>query len=118
LKALAHTDYKHPNMNLAEFTTAVLKALHENEYVYDAPPAPVRSKNSVFMKFEMDFDNTDKDLFEQDIRTSLVNSGVENSDIKDIHFTEGSVNAELTCIDDTVAERVENLVKGGLEVDY
>jgi len=29
-------------MNLADFTTAVLKSLHENEYVYDAPPAPVK----------------------------------------------------------------------------
>jgi hypothetical protein len=32
-------------MDLAEFTTAVLKALHENEYVHEEPPKPVVDKN-------------------------------------------------------------------------
>ena len=55
-------------MNLADFTTAVLKSLHENEYVYDAPLAPVKQDNAVFLKFEMDFDSTNLSQFEENIR--------------------------------------------------
>lgn len=40
LKGLAHTDYKQPSMDLAAFTTAVLKSLHEHDYLFDEPPKP------------------------------------------------------------------------------
>jgi hypothetical protein len=59
LKGLRHTDYKHPDMDLHAFTTAVLKALHETNYVFDEPPKPELNNNEVIFKFDLDYEDAD-----------------------------------------------------------